>query len=155
MSVVLNELTYCEGNGGDRPRCSWTRRPQRRGPGWAHELKHDGYRLQVRDGRVRLYTMNGADWTKPYPLIAAEAAEDARYVWRSLRRRDGLRCGKGRVLLSPNRKSVDQVILMKVVLLVVGLLRDRLLLGRRLSPRRARRGLDLRRVGRRLGLNSL
>jgi hypothetical protein len=28
------------------------------GPGWAHELKHDGYRLQihVRDGRVRLYT---------------------------------------------------------------------------------------------------
>jgi len=35
------------------------------GPGWAHELKHDGYRLQihVRDGRVRLYTMNGADWS--------------------------------------------------------------------------------------------
>jgi ATP-dependent DNA ligase len=30
-------------------------------PGWAHELKHDGYRLQihVRDGRVRLYTING------------------------------------------------------------------------------------------------
>jgi len=27
------------------------------GPGWAHELKHDGYRLQIhiRDGRVRLY----------------------------------------------------------------------------------------------------
>jgi len=36
------------------------------GPGWAHELKHDGYRLQihVRDGRVRLYTINGADWSK-------------------------------------------------------------------------------------------
>ena len=46
------------------------------GPGWAHELKHDGYRLQihVRDGRVRLYTMNGAVWSKRYPLIAAEAA---------------------------------------------------------------------------------
>ena len=46
------------------------------GPGWAHELKHDGYRLQihVRDGRVRLYTMNGADWSKRYPLVAAEAA---------------------------------------------------------------------------------
>jgi hypothetical protein len=27
------------------------------GRGWAHELKHDGYR---RDGRVRLYTINGA-----------------------------------------------------------------------------------------------
>lgn len=46
------------------------------GPGWGHELKHDGYRLQihVQDGRVRLYTMNGADWSKRYPLIEAEAA---------------------------------------------------------------------------------
>jgi len=46
------------------------------GPGWAHELKHDGYRLQihVRDGRVRLFTRNGADWTKRYPRIVEEAA---------------------------------------------------------------------------------
>jgi bifunctional non-homologous end joining protein LigD len=41
------------------------------GPGWAHELKHDGYRLQihVRDGRVRLYTINAANWTARYPRI--------------------------------------------------------------------------------------
>jgi hypothetical protein len=41
---------------------------------WAHELKHGGYRLQihVRDGRVRLFTMNGADWSKRYPLIVRE-----------------------------------------------------------------------------------
>ena len=61
------------------------------GPGWAHELKHDGYRLQihVRDGRVRLYTMNGADWSKRYPLIVHDAATrvevsaifDAEVVW--------------------------------------------------------------------------
>jgi bifunctional non-homologous end joining protein LigD len=46
------------------------------GPGWAHELKHDGYRLQihVRDGRVRLYTINGYDWSGRYPLIMEEAA---------------------------------------------------------------------------------
>src|SRR5262249_2622436 len=46
------------------------------GTGWAHELKMDGYRLQihVRDGRVRLYTMNGNDWTKRYPRIVEEAA---------------------------------------------------------------------------------
>src|SRR5262245_24771766 len=46
------------------------------GPGWAHELKHDGYRLQIhiRDGRVRLFTMNGADWSKRYPRIVEEAA---------------------------------------------------------------------------------
>jgi ATP-dependent DNA ligase len=32
---------------------------------------HDGYRLQVhvRDGRARPYTINGADWSKRYPLI--------------------------------------------------------------------------------------
>jgi hypothetical protein len=41
------------------------KRPPTR-PGWAHELKHDGYRLQihVRDGRVRLYTINGVNWSK-------------------------------------------------------------------------------------------
>ena len=46
------------------------------GPGWAHELKHDGYRLQihVRKNSVRLYTMNGADWTNRYPRIVEEAA---------------------------------------------------------------------------------
>jgi bifunctional non-homologous end joining protein LigD len=60
------------------------------GPGWAHEVKHDGYRLQihVRDGRVRLYTINGADWSKRYPLIVEAAARidgsvilDAEVVW--------------------------------------------------------------------------
>jgi len=46
------------------------------GPGWAHELKHDGYRLQIHigDGRVRLFTMNGVDWSKRYPRIVGEAA---------------------------------------------------------------------------------
>jgi bifunctional non-homologous end joining protein LigD len=49
-----------------------------RGPGWAHELKHDGYRLQIhiRDGRVRLYTMNAADWSERYPPIVKEAPDD-------------------------------------------------------------------------------
>jgi bifunctional non-homologous end joining protein LigD len=60
------------------------------GPGWAHELKHDGYRLQihVRDGQVRLYTINGANWSKRYPLIVESAAYvqgsailDAEVVW--------------------------------------------------------------------------
>src|SRR5262249_44575231 len=60
------------------------------GPGWAHELKHDGYRLQihVRNGNVRLYTMNGADWSKRYSLIVEGAARidgsailDAEVVW--------------------------------------------------------------------------
>jgi bifunctional non-homologous end joining protein LigD len=39
-------------------------------------VKHDGYRLQihVRDGRVKLYTINGADWSRRYPRIVTEAA---------------------------------------------------------------------------------
>jgi ATP-dependent DNA ligase len=35
------------------------------GPGWVHEIKHDGYRLIVRrDGEnVRLFTRRGYDWS--------------------------------------------------------------------------------------------
>ena len=46
------------------------------GPGWAYEVKHDGYRMQihVRDGRVRLYTMNAANWTDRYPLVFEAAS---------------------------------------------------------------------------------
>jgi bifunctional non-homologous end joining protein LigD len=42
------------------------------GPDWVHEIKHDGYRLQVRrDGdTVRLFTRRGYDWTGRYPAIA-------------------------------------------------------------------------------------
>jgi bifunctional non-homologous end joining protein LigD len=46
------------------------------GPGWVHEIKHDGYRLIVRrDGTtVRLFTRRGYDWTDCYPAIAGTAA---------------------------------------------------------------------------------
>jgi ATP-dependent DNA ligase len=39
------------------------------GPGWVHEIKHDGYRLIVRrDGEtVSLFTRRGYDWTGRYP----------------------------------------------------------------------------------------
>jgi bifunctional non-homologous end joining protein LigD len=47
------------------------------GPGWVHEIKHDGYRLIVRrDGEtVRLFTRRGYDWTDRYPAIATAAAK--------------------------------------------------------------------------------
>src|SRR5262249_47656653 len=43
------------------------------GPGWIHEIKHDGFRLMARRDAagVRLLTRNGIDWTDRYPLIAA------------------------------------------------------------------------------------
>ena len=51
------------------------------GPGWVHEIKHDGYRLQVRrDGdAVRLFTRRGHDWTELYPAIAGTAARRLRH----------------------------------------------------------------------------
>ena len=48
------------------------------GARWIHEIKYDGYRLEVRieAGRVKLLTRSGLDWTKKFgkPLIEAFAA---------------------------------------------------------------------------------
>jgi bifunctional non-homologous end joining protein LigD len=60
------------------PPCIPTRAPEPpAGPDWIHEIKHDGYRLQVRrDGEaVRLSTRRGYDWSGRYPAIARTAAE--------------------------------------------------------------------------------
>jgi len=45
-------------------------------PDWLHEIKHDGFRiLALRDAAgVRLYTRNGNDFTKRFPLIVAAIA---------------------------------------------------------------------------------
>ena len=42
------------------------------GPGWLHEIKHDGFRtLARRDAAgVRLITRNGSDFTDHFPFIA-------------------------------------------------------------------------------------
>jgi bifunctional non-homologous end joining protein LigD len=44
-------------------------------PGWAHEIKFDGYRVQVRicAGTVSIKTRNGLDWTDKFRTIASEA----------------------------------------------------------------------------------
>jgi bifunctional non-homologous end joining protein LigD len=43
------------------------------GPGWVHEIKHDGYRMLVRRGGgiVRVYSRNVIDWTDRFSTIAA------------------------------------------------------------------------------------
>jgi bifunctional non-homologous end joining protein LigD len=45
------------------------------GDGWIHEIKFDGYRIQMRvlDGEVTLKTRKGLDWTSKYPAIARAA----------------------------------------------------------------------------------
>jgi bifunctional non-homologous end joining protein LigD len=43
-----------------------------KGDQWLHEIKYDGYRVQIHlnKGRVTVYTRNGLDWTKRFALIA-------------------------------------------------------------------------------------
>ncbi len=43
--------------------------------GWVHEIKHDGYRMQLRmaAGRARLFTRRGFDWTTRYPWPSESA----------------------------------------------------------------------------------
>jgi bifunctional non-homologous end joining protein LigD len=45
--------------------------------GWVHELKLDGYRIQIHinKGRVNLYTRSGLDWTHRMPAVAGAAAQ--------------------------------------------------------------------------------
>jgi bifunctional non-homologous end joining protein LigD len=47
------------------------------GPGWVHEIKFDGYRIQARldHGEVRLLTRKGLDWTDKFPNIAEAVAK--------------------------------------------------------------------------------
>lgn len=41
------------------------------GSKWVHEIKYDGYRLQIHLNKgARIYTRNGHDWTNRFPLIA-------------------------------------------------------------------------------------
>jgi bifunctional non-homologous end joining protein LigD len=56
--------------------CIPTRAPKPpAGADWVHEIKHDGYRLQVRrvGDQVRLFTRRGYDWSGRYPSIAVTA----------------------------------------------------------------------------------
>ena len=43
---------------------------------WIHEIKFDGYRLQARldNGKVKLLTRRGLDWTRKFPAIAEAIA---------------------------------------------------------------------------------
>jgi bifunctional non-homologous end joining protein LigD len=55
--------------------CTLVERPPG-GEGWGHEIKLDGYRLQLRveDGRATLKTRKGLDWTEKFAAIAEAAS---------------------------------------------------------------------------------
>ena len=56
--------------------CKLTSRPPS-ADGWLHEIKFDGYRIQMRveDGEASLKTRTGLDWTDKFPAIAKAAAK--------------------------------------------------------------------------------
>jgi bifunctional non-homologous end joining protein LigD len=60
------------------------------GPGWLHEVKHDGYRLIARKdaGRVVLWSRYGTDFTDKLPRIV-EAVRNFTCEQRADRRRGG------------------------------------------------------------------
>ena len=47
------------------------------GAGWVHEVKFDGYRMQLRveDGKAKLFTRKGLDWTSKFCAIAKSATK--------------------------------------------------------------------------------
>ena len=46
------------------------------GPGWAHEIKFDGYRMQLRTvgGEASLLSRSGLDWSSKFPEVVASGA---------------------------------------------------------------------------------
>ena len=54
--------------------CKLVDRPPQ-GASWVHEIKFDGYRMQLRvaDGKATLRTRKGLDWTAKFPEIARDA----------------------------------------------------------------------------------
>jgi ATP-dependent DNA ligase len=47
------------------------------GPGWAHEIKFDGYRMQLRtvSGKATLLSRKDLDWSSKFPEIVAAGAK--------------------------------------------------------------------------------
>ena len=70
MSRVRSKLCFIE------PHLPFLADQPRDGPGWIHEVKHDGYRtlLLIERGTATAYTRNGLDWSDRYPGIIRAAA---------------------------------------------------------------------------------
>ena len=60
------------GNAGIRPRPTHDAKSKAPvGSKWLHEIKYDGYRLQIHLNKgAKIYTRNGHDWTNRFPIIA-------------------------------------------------------------------------------------
>src|SRR6516225_9001646 len=79
------------------------------GPGWIHEIKHDGFRLMARRDAagVRLLTRNGHDWAGRYPQISEDAGA-LQEVRSFLIDGEAVACdGDGSAVVGPARKPAE------------------------------------------------
>jgi bifunctional non-homologous end joining protein LigD len=55
-----------------KPQLATLRSKAPKGPQWLHEIKYDGYRVQVHlnNGKKKVFTRNGLDLTKRFSVIA-------------------------------------------------------------------------------------
>ena len=75
--VLLRESVVRRGVGAIEPCLPRPAKEPPAGPGWIHEIKHDGFRIiAYRSGgdSVRLLTRNGYDFADRFPLIVAAIA---------------------------------------------------------------------------------
>jgi bifunctional non-homologous end joining protein LigD len=76
LGEMRSRLTVVEGSKKIQPCLPTTAAQPPSGPGWIHEIKHDGYRMMLRRdaaGIIRLITRGGYNWSERYPLIASAA----------------------------------------------------------------------------------
>jgi bifunctional non-homologous end joining protein LigD len=71
VSCVVRR-TKAEMPGFIKPQLATLKSKAPKGDQWLHEVKFDGYRIQVHvsGGRKKVYTRNGLDWTKRFSVIA-------------------------------------------------------------------------------------
>jgi bifunctional non-homologous end joining protein LigD len=69
---VIAAATSAEMPGFIKPQLATLKAKAPSGDQWLHEIKFDGYRVQVHldKGKKRVFTRNGLDWTKRFSVIA-------------------------------------------------------------------------------------
>jgi bifunctional non-homologous end joining protein LigD len=74
--VLLRDRVARRGVGAIEPCLPSPAKQPPAGPGWIHEIKHDGFRIMARldTGAVRLMTRNGNDLARRFPFVALAIA---------------------------------------------------------------------------------
>ena len=76
MRVALLPKSISAMPGFIKPQLATLKSKAPKGEQWLHEIKYDGYRIQVHlnRGRKKVFTRNGLDWTKRFTEIAGKLA---------------------------------------------------------------------------------